>query len=79
MGRYSNISVSRYRNILKRMGLKKVRTTGGHEMWFKKGLLKNVVFQTHKEPIPEAIILNNLRTIGISKKEFDEILKVVKK
>lgn len=47
-------------------------------MWFKDGMLRNVVFQTHIEPIPEDIVINNLRTIGISKKEFEELLKEVK-
>ena len=78
MGRFSNISVSRFRRLLALMGLSYVRTKGGHEIWFKEGLLRNVVFQNHEEPIPEDIVLNNLRTIGISKKEFEELLKNTK-
>lgn len=74
MGKYSNISVARYRRILIALGLVYIRTKGGHEIWNKKGLLRNVVFQNHEEPVPEDIILNNLRTIGITKKDFDEIL-----
>lgn len=79
MGKYSNISVSRFRNILKALGLEQVRIKGGHEMWFKDGMLRNVVFQTHEEPIPEDIIKNNIKTMGISKEEFDEKLKEIKK
>lgn len=79
MGKYSNISVNRFRIILKALGLEQVRTKGGHEMWFKDGMLRNVVFQTHEEPIPEDIIKNNIRTIGISKEEFDMKLKEIKK
>ena len=60
------------------MGLSFVRTSGGHEMWSKEGLLRNVVFQTHKEPLPEDIVVNNLRTIGVSKKEFEDLLKEIK-
>ena len=41
-------------------------------------MLRNVVFQTHEEPIPEDIIKNNIRTIGISKADFDKILDEVK-
>ena len=48
-------------------------------MWFKEGMLRNVVFQTHKEPLPEDIVKNNIKTIGISKEEFDSILEKVKK
>lgn len=78
MGRFSNISVARLRRLLSILGLSCVRIKGGHEIWFKEGLLRNVVFQNHEEPIPEDIVLNNLRTIGISKKEFEELLKNTK-
>jgi hypothetical protein len=74
MGKYSNISVARYRRILIALGLEYIRTKDGYEIWNKKGLLRNVVFQNHEEPVPEDIVLNNLRTIGITKKDFDEIL-----
>jgi len=78
MGKYSNITVARFRKILKALGLEQVRTKGGHEMWFKEGMLRNVVFQNHLEPIPEDIIKNNIRTIGISKEEFDAQLDEIK-
>lgn len=61
------------------LGLEQVRTKGGHEMWFKAGMLRNVVFQTHEEPIPEDIIKNNIKTMGITKEQFDEKLKEIKK
>lgn len=78
MGRFSNISVERYRRILAFLGLKYVRTSGGHEMWFKDGMYRNVVFQTHIDPIPELIVKNNIRTIGISSAVFEEALKKIK-
>ena len=79
MGKYSNISVTRFRRILKELGLEKVRTKGGHEMWFKDGMLRNVVFQNHVEPVPEDVIKNNITTIGISKEELDKLLEIIKK
>lgn len=79
MGKYSNISVARFRKILKALGLELVRTKGGHEMWCKAGMLRNAVFQTHEEPVPEDIVKNNIRTIGVSKEEFDKVLEEVKK
>lgn len=48
-------------------------------MWMKDGLLRNVVIQTHIDPIPEDIIKNNLRTIGLSVERFDELLKKIKR
>ena len=78
MGKYSNISISRFRKILKALGLEQVRTKGGHEMWFKEGMLRNVVFQTHEEPVPEDIVKNNIRTICVSREEFDKVLEEIK-
>lgn len=48
-------------------------------MWCKAGMLRNAVFQTHEEPVPEDIVKNNIRTIGVSKEEFDKVLEEVKK
>lgn len=70
----SNISVSEFRRALSFLGLEKVRSKGGHEAWAKEGLTRPIIFQTHVEPIPEFIIKNNLRNLGISKDEFLAIL-----
>ena len=78
MGHFSNISTSLYREILSYLGLEYVRTKGGHEMWFKQGMLRNAVFQTHIEPVPEPIILNNNKSIGITNKQFSEALTAVR-
>lgn len=45
-------------------------------MWYKDGMSRNVVFQTHEEPVPEDIVLNN-RTIGMSNKEFEAVMKYI--
>lgn len=47
-------------------------------MWYKEGMLRNVVFQTHKEPLPEDIVINNIKTIGITRKEFEQLLNNIK-
>ena len=78
MGRFGNITLARYRRILQALGLSFVRTKAGHEMWYKEGMLRNVVFQTHKDPVPEGVVLGNIKTIGISKNEFEEIANSVK-
>lgn len=75
MGQFSNISGARFRRILQALGLSYVQTKGGHEMWFKEGMLRNAVFQTHEEPVPEDIVKNNMRTIGVSKEEFEAVMK----
>lgn len=70
MKKLSNISLSEFRSFLQSRGLHKVRTRGGHEAWIKEGMTRAVIFQTHVSPLPEFIIANNLRNLGISKNEF---------
>lgn len=74
MGTLSNISIAQFRNVLTALGLSCVRTKGGHEAWSKEGMLRPVIFQTHIEPIPEFIVRNNLKTLGISREEFLNLL-----
>lgn len=71
----ANITIAEFRSVLLRLGLTQCRTKGGHESWMKKGMTRPVIFQTHIEPIPEFIVRNNLRNIGISKQEFLNILE----
>lgn len=67
-----NVPLSLFRNFLKDKGLKIIRTNGGHEVWAGKHTSRPVVIQTHIDPIPEFIIKNNLKLLGVSKKEFLE-------
>lgn len=75
MRNLANIKRSELRAILTLLGLRYDGINGGHEKWSKPGMLRPVIFQTHKEPIPEFIIKNILRTIGISKQEFIALLE----
>lgn len=70
----TNVKLSDYREFLKKAGCKCIRIEGGHEMWSKKELTRPIVVQTHIEPVPEFIIKNALRTLGLTKKSFFEIL-----
>lgn len=72
MGRLSNISLSDFRAFLKAEGLSKHRAKGGHEKWTTAGLIRPIVIQTHIDPIPEFIIKNNLRVLGVGE---DKLLK----
>lgn len=78
MGRYSNISPALFRKFLESIGLSFSHIKGGHEVWKKEGILRPIVFQTHIDPIPEFIVLNNIRTAGATKKELDIFLKTQK-
>ena len=70
-----NIPVKLFREFLVYKGLKHIRTNGGHEIWSKKSLARPVIFQTHKNPIPEFIIKNNLRTMGCDTNDFYEFVE----
>ena len=70
----SNITVAEFRAFLESLGLSKRRAKGGHEAWMKAGMTRPVIFQTHVSPIPEFIVRNNLRNLGISKQEFLEMI-----
>jgi hypothetical protein len=70
----SNISLNEYRQFLQNAGCTYYKTNGGHEHWRREGLLRPITFQTHIDPVPEFIIQNALRALGLSKKDFHIIL-----
>ncbi len=70
----SNVSLNDYREFLIKVGCKKIRTEGGHEIWSRKDLLRPIVVQTHEQPVPEFIIKNALRNLGLTKQDFFKIL-----
>ena len=74
--RLSNISIAEFRLFLSEKGCKKVESGNtGHEKWSKEGLLRPIVFQTHIDPIPEFIIRNNLRNLGLTVNDYKAWLK----
>ena len=73
----SNVSVKECRAVFVMLGLKKIRTKGGHEAWMKPGMTRPAIIQTHVSPIPEFILKNNIDNIGINKKDFLSLLDKV--
>jgi predicted RNA binding protein YcfA (HicA-like mRNA interferase family) len=65
-----NIPLNKFRKFLNKQGLKHIRTKGGHEIWTRRDLLRPIVVQTHIDLIPEFIVKQVLRYLGISKEEF---------
>ncbi|MBQ9077393.1 MAG: type II toxin-antitoxin system HicA family toxin [Muribaculaceae bacterium] len=70
----SNVPLADYRLFLSKAGCRAVSIEGGHEKWTKPGLLRPIIVQTHVDPVPEFIIKNALRTLGLTKKDFFMIL-----
>lgn len=71
----SNVSLAQFRQFLFDVGCTRVSAEGGHEKWKKDGCLRSVILQTHIDPVPEFIVKNNLRTLGLTRKNFIEWMK----
>ena len=69
MPRLPLISSARFCKILKKLGCKLDRIEGGHHIFVRDDLLRPLVVPTRKQ-LPVFIILNNLKTLGISRDEF---------
>lgn len=69
-----------FRKFLADQGLKYVRTVGGHEIWDRTdgSLLRRVTIQTHCKDVPMLHIYTTLKTLGVSKKEFERIIARLK-
>lgn len=46
------------------------RIKGGHEIWTHPDASRPIIIQSHIDPIPAFIVLNNLKTLGITKEDF---------
>lgn len=74
--RLGNISIADFRLFLAEQGCKEIESGNtGHEKWTKDGMMRPVVFQTHIDPIPEFIIRNNLRNMGLTANDFRSWLR----
>jgi len=69
----SNISLKDFRKFLKYMGLNVIKSTkgrGGHEKWSKKGMQRPITIQTHITPVPEFIVKQVIRHLGLDRESF---------
>ena len=71
----SNICIAQFREFLFEIGCTRISIEGGHEKWHKNGCLRPIIIQTHIDPIPEFIIKNNLRSLGLTRKDFIDWMK----
>lgn len=70
-----NIPLRLFRDYLSYKGLKIIRTSGGHEVWSRKDLLRPIIIQSHIDPVPEFIIKSNLRTLEVTADDFYKFVK----
>ena len=64
-----NIPLKKYRKFLKSVGCNKIRTNGGHEMWSRSDINRSLTLQSHIDPVPEFIVKQHLRYLGMTKDE----------
>jgi predicted RNA binding protein YcfA (HicA-like mRNA interferase family) len=68
------IPASRLRKVFEKAGFKCVRIEGDHYVYTKQGVMRPVVIPDWSE-VPVFIIKNNMRTAGISRETYFELLK----
>lgn len=71
----SNISLADFRKFLIYNGCEKVATKGGHEKWKRKDCDRSIVVQTHISPIPKLVVFSNLRTLALTREDFEQWLE----
>ncbi len=71
------IPIRKFRKFLKSIGLKHIRTVSSHELYDRldKPLLRPVTVDNNYPEVPLLHISTNLKTIGMSAKEFTERIK----
>ena len=70
------IPASRLRKIFEKAGFKCVRIEGDHYVYKKQGIMRPVVIPDWPE-VPVFIIKNNIRTAGISRELYFQLLEKV--
>ncbi|OHA24301.1 MAG: hypothetical protein A3B11_02375 [Candidatus Taylorbacteria bacterium RIFCSPLOWO2_01_FULL_44_26] len=65
----ARIHWKKFEKFLLSVGCEFVSEEGDHRKYHKPGILRSVIIPREKD-LPQFIILNNLRTLGISRKEY---------
>jgi predicted RNA binding protein YcfA (HicA-like mRNA interferase family) len=74
MPRVTPVDWRRFERFVASVGCRFVRINGDHHIWEKPGVVRPVVVPRYKS-IPPYIIKTNLRTLGISTKEYLRLLE----
>lgn len=76
MPRVTPIPAKRLKKVFEKAGFKCVRTEGDHFVYTKRGTSRPIVIPDWQE-VPVFIIKNNLRSAGISREEYFDLLEKV--
>ncbi|MBI3256127.1 MAG: type II toxin-antitoxin system HicA family toxin [Candidatus Andersenbacteria bacterium] len=77
MSRLKKVSWQEFEKFLLFIGCTFERQKGSHRVYGKPGLNRPVILPAYKE-LPVFVIKNNLRTLGMTQKQYEGILKVMK-
>lgn len=66
----TNIPLDDFRRFLTKKGLTCKPCKSGHEKWEKDGLTRPIILVTHKKIVPIIIVQSDLKTLGLTKKQF---------
>lgn len=77
MPRITPIPAQVLRRVFERAGFQCVRIEGDHYVYTKKGVIRPIVIPDWSE-VPVFIIKNNLRSSGISREEYFQLLDEVR-
>lgn len=71
----THIPLARYCAFLELAGCNLIRPRGGHDVFARAYLLRPIVVQNHITPVPERILRQGLRALGMTKSDFFDILE----
>ncbi len=71
------ISANKLRKIFEKDGFKCVRIEGDHYVYKKQGVMRPIVIPNWPA-VPVFVIRNNIRTAGISRERYFQLLKEIK-
>lgn len=77
MPKLTEIPRRRFEKYLSSIGCEHKRTKGDHIVYSRRDLKRPIIFQADSE-IPQHIVRSNLRTLGISTKQFLEDIKKIR-
>ncbi|OGH21227.1 MAG: hypothetical protein A2958_01865 [Candidatus Levybacteria bacterium RIFCSPLOWO2_01_FULL_38_13] len=76
MPRITPVHYRKLAKVFEKKGFIYVRTRGDHLVYEKEGIIRPIIIPIYRET-PEFIILRNLKTAGITRKEYLKLLKTI--
>ena len=69
-----NIKLSDFEKFLRAIGCEPMSIKGGHAKWWKDGLTRPIVYQTHKDTVPVQVVKSILLDLKMTPKQYFDII-----